>query len=129
MQLTIIKPAAILTALASYSALVAANGCFSGGDTWGQVADADTIATARETFCRDSAGNFAADQTKTACVDNFASGNSINWSVHVNGVGATLLSSDCDAALTIEINACEHGSEQDHGRFHYKADPNSGKCN
>ena len=49
-------------------------------------------------------------------------------SVHVNGVGSTLLSSDCDAALTIEINACEHGSEQDHGRFHYKADPNLGKC-
>ncbi|KXT17228.1 hypothetical protein AC579_5781 [Pseudocercospora musae] len=122
-QLSIFKPAAILTALASHSALVAANGSFTGGYTWSQVADADTIATARETFCSNSAGNFAADQTKTACADNFNSGNTINWSVHVNGVGTTLLGSDCDAALTIEIKACGHGSEQDLGRFHYKADP------
>ncbi|KAF7192465.1 hypothetical protein HII31_06205 [Pseudocercospora fuligena] len=124
MQLSMTKSAAILATLASQSALVAANGCFTGGYTWGQVADADTIATARETFCNNSAGIFAADQTKTACADNFDSGNSINWSVHVNGVGTTLLSSDCDAALTIDFNACEHGSEQDHGSFHYKADPN-----
>ncbi|EME82887.1 uncharacterized protein MYCFIDRAFT_211186 [Pseudocercospora fijiensis CIRAD86] len=127
MQLSITTLSAILAALASHPALVAANGCYSGGETWGQVADAGTIAAARETFCNNNAGDFAADQTKSSCA-NFDSGNSINWSVHINGVGTTLLSSDCVAALTIEINACEHGSEQDHGRFHYKADPNAGKC-
>jgi hypothetical protein len=36
--------------------------------------------------------------------------------------------SSCIAAMTIEFDACSHGSEQDHGNFHYTLDPNAGAC-
>jgi hypothetical protein len=30
--------------------------------------------------------------------------------------------------MRVEMNACDHGSIQDHGHFRYKDDPNAGPC-
>lgn len=36
--------------------------------------------------------------------------------------------SSCIHAILTEFNACEDGSEQQYGSFHYDIDPNSGSC-
>lgn len=69
---------------------------------------------------------YTAGQTESYCAVNGEV--HINFSVKSNaGSGSLALSSgDCLAAMTVEMNACGNGSENDHGSFHYVADPNAG---
>ncbi|KAJ5824527.1 hypothetical protein N7447_006867 [Penicillium robsamsonii] len=107
---------------------VNANGCYGGGETWGDVADNTDIFNAMNGACASFAGTFSSGQTKSVC-SQFPKGDRANWVVTNNqGDSQTLLASDCVAAMTIEINACSHGSEQQHGDFHYQNDPNAGNC-
>ncbi|KAJ5939709.1 hypothetical protein N7466_002843 [Penicillium verhagenii] len=122
---------AILTAIGVSALFMAntanANGCYSGGETFSQVASHDDIFNAMDSVCNGFAGTFTSGEEKAAC--STFSGNRINWAVKNNdGSSQTLAASDCIAAMTIEINACSHGSEQDHGDFHYIDDPNAGSC-
>jgi hypothetical protein len=106
-----------------------ANGCFSGGETYNQVGSHSDIVHARHVACNKMSGSFNANQLKIHCASFSKSGNRINFSVKNNlDNSAHLTQNECLAAFTIEMNACDHGSEQDHGSFHYKDDPNAGKC-
>ncbi|KAL2840393.1 hypothetical protein BJY01DRAFT_250015 [Aspergillus pseudoustus] len=129
--MTPITPRRLLTFIATTliaTSPASANGCYSKGETWGDVAGHDEIFNNMNSICNNFAGTFAAGQRKTACT-NFGSGNKIDWVVENNqGDSQTLSASDCVAAMTIEINACAHGSEQQHGSFHYQDDPNGGSC-
>ncbi|KAF3766914.1 hypothetical protein M406DRAFT_328028 [Cryphonectria parasitica EP155] len=100
--------------------IVSANGCYSGGNTYAQYGSADDLNTARAEACN--------ALTRTYCSTNGAA--SINFKAKSNAGSQTLtlLTDDCLAALTTEMEACAHGSEQDHGSFHYTDDPNAGAC-
>ncbi|CAI7618990.1 unnamed protein product [Penicillium glandicola] len=107
---------------------VSANGCYSGGESWSDVGTNTEIFDAMDSVCDGFAGTFSSGEAKSVC-SSFSSGNRVNWAVTNNqGNSQTLIASDCIAAMTIEINACSHGSLQQHGDFLYQDDPNAGSC-
>lgn len=120
---------AVIVALAAAKSANAL-GCFSGGLTYGDVsANNNDIANARTNACNNLQGSYAQGGSRDFCANFPATGNRINFSVKNNaGTTQTLSASDCAAALTIEMNACSHGSNQNHGSFNYEDDPNAGSC-
>lgn len=122
----------MLAALGISAVLIAspvnANGCYSSGETFSQVATHDDIFSAMNDACNGFAGTFLPGQQKTSC-SAFPGGDRVDWGVtNIEGSSQALDASDCISAMTIEINACSQGSQQDHGSFNYKDDPNSGSC-
>ncbi|KAE9375916.1 hypothetical protein N431DRAFT_454510 [Stipitochalara longipes BDJ] len=75
-------------------------------------------------------GAWPGDEIKTWCF-TFAGDSEYHVNIVVENNSAfwqNLNENDAfDAALT-EINACDHGSEQNHGDFYYRIDPNNGAC-
>ncbi|KAI1245949.1 hypothetical protein MGN70_012844 [Eutypa lata] len=57
--------------------------------------------------------------------------NSIQWVVANTGHGAddrTIYWAECNAAFNTELGGCSTGSEQIHGDWWYRIDPQSGPC-
>jgi hypothetical protein len=55
--------------------------------------------------------------------------NRIDWAIKNEGsTDATIDFQACSDALNTEIAGCDSGSEQSHGGFWYRIDPNEGKC-
>jgi hypothetical protein len=58
-------------------------------------------------------------------------GSRIDWEIKYDGDGTdsrTLTFETCREAFETELAGCEHGSEQNHGGFWFRIDPNPGKC-
>jgi hypothetical protein len=106
-------------------------GCYTSGLTFGQVSSShNLIAEARQRACRKFGGKtYPQGGHDSLCVPFTATGNRIDFYVRNNAGTTQFLSyNDCVAALTIEMNACSRGSEQNHGQFFYRDDPNAGHC-
>ncbi|KAF9458543.1 hypothetical protein BDZ94DRAFT_83679 [Collybia nuda] len=115
-------------ALLGLTTSVNALGCYGSGLVYGDVSNnAGVIAGARNAACGFFAGSYPQGGVKDYCYT--VGSNRINFEVRNNaGTTQSLSQSDCVAAMTIEMNACSHGSEQNHGSFYYYNDPNAGAC-
>ena len=106
-------------------------GCYTTGLRYGDVSsNNNSIAQARQRACQRFGGKtYSQGGGDSLCVSFPATRNRINFNIRNNAGTARYLSySDCIAALTIEMNACSRGSEQNHGNFFYRNDPNAGLC-
>ena len=126
--------ATLLGLTAFFNAMPVLGGCYKDGVTWTQLGTADANQR-RSDFCTLAAKEYNLDGTrpsKTVHCYNFHVDRTqrADFSVRLTARGSTvsLSKSDCIAALTIEMNACSHGSIQTHGKFEYISDPNDGHC-
>ncbi|KAK7967848.1 uncharacterized protein PG986_002125 [Apiospora aurea] len=115
--------------LAFTTTLVAANGCYDGGlvfsDLIGGSVDGDI-----NDFSNKYRGSASPpNAVVTHCYPFPQSGNRLQMSLQNNqGSSQDLRYEDCTRYFGVERTACKHGSEQDHGSFHYYIYPNDGNC-
>ncbi|KAH7130677.1 hypothetical protein B0J11DRAFT_613259 [Dendryphion nanum] len=121
-----------LVALLSIGVSTVSAGCFSGGDTWPDKANARWHA---ERACRGFdghggafSGNFAPFETKTACV-GLSSTIKFNMAVqNLNSQTRDVSDDECVLRLHNEINGCDRGGESQIGDWFFRSDPNNGNC-
>ncbi len=108
-------------------------GCYSRGPTWDDFAKLD--GTTADTLPSDVCSYLSDLPVKAGNQFNVC----LQWPDHNNlhvdvtlrniGSGTNILSYvQCLLDVATEINGCSHGSEQNHGNFWYKLDPNDGSC-
>lgn len=121
----------ILGLLAAAGTTVSALGCYSNGPTFSDMRGG-SVDGAISHFCNNFVPrNFGGSQTVSHCYpfpeDNSA--DQVQMVIKNNQGGSQGISYDeCYQSFEIERGACTHGSEQNHGGFWYRIDPNNGKC-
>ncbi|KAI9733530.1 MAG: hypothetical protein M1834_009097 [Cirrosporium novae-zelandiae] len=114
--------------LLTFPPSVQANGCYTSGLTWSDVGISDSLSAYAKKACNSFKGSFHAKQSKRKCY-NTENGDRVNFVVkNRKGVRNSLTEQDCHKNMLKEMKACDMGSEQDHGEFFYRDDPNGGKC-
>lgn len=122
----------LLSLLAVSAPLANALGCYSGGPTFSDLSGG-SVDGAIQHFCRTyKPANFAPGQIITHCYP-FPENNSrdrVQMELKNNDGNSQqgLSYDDCVHNFSVERGACAHGSEQNHGSFFYRIDPNNGKC-
>ncbi|KAK6860943.1 hypothetical protein PG995_004579 [Apiospora arundinis] len=115
--------------LAFTATLVTANGCYSKGPTFSDLLGG-SVDGAITDFCNNYRGSATGPNAEvTHCYPFTQSGNRLQMSLKNNqGNEQDISYDDCTKYFGVERSACSHGSEQDHGSFHYYIDPNDGNC-
>lgn len=121
----------ILGLLAGAGTTVNALGCYSNGPTFSNMRGG-SVDGAISHFCTNYVPrNFNSGQTISHCYPfpEINSGDKVEMVIKNNQGGSQGMSYDeCYHSFQIECGACFHGSEQNHGGFWYRIDPNNGKC-
>ena len=107
---------------------VSALGCYSRGPTYGDLTGG-SVDGAIDYFCQNraaAAGELPNGATVSDCYP--FDGRRLEIQLRNEGGSQSISVDDCASALYIEVGGCDHGSEQKHGDFWYRIDPNDGPC-
>ena len=132
--------------------LMASGRVLKPGEVWTRCSEwAETTSGDCEGDCIDSCNSSSTFPGSTALADQLSAGlctascpsrckgvvntvketgtNRIDWAIRNDGSSdATIDFQACSDALNTELGGCDSGSEQSHGGFWYRIDPNEGKC-
>jgi hypothetical protein len=107
-------------------------GCYSKGTTWDDFqrrVPTSYYTSIWTTIANDMSGQYHGSERYALCYSYLNSGVHINVVVTNNSKDSAYLEwEDIFIAIGTERDACEHGSEQNHGGFWYALDPNDGPC-
>ena len=123
------KSSLALGLLATAATSVSALGCYSRGPTFGELTGG-SVQGAIEYFCKNraaAAGELATGARLRDCYP-FDGPRRIEIELENDGAAQGISEAACTEALNIEVGGCEHGSEQKHGDFWFRIDPNDGSC-
>ena len=115
--------------LTSAATSVSALGCYSRGPTFGELTGG-SVSGAVEYFCKNraaAAGEIPSGAGIRDCYP-FDGPRRIEIELRNEGGSQGLSESACADALMTEVGGCDNGSEQKHGDFWYRIDPNDGPC-
>ena len=123
------KSSLALGLLATAATSVSALGCYSRGPTFGELTGG-SVQGAIEYFCKNraaAAGEIGSGETLGDCYP-FDGPRRIDIVLRNEGAVQGISEEACIEALDIEVGGCDHGSEQTHGDFWFRIDPNDGPC-
>jgi hypothetical protein len=121
------KALSLISLLAASTSLVNANGCYSHGPTFSDIGG--NVDATVERFCRDFIPRTLAPRQTVSTCYGFGDLYGLEMLVqNLEGVAKGLSYEECYQSFEIERTACSHGSEQVHGSFWYRIDPNDGSC-